>query len=238
MFCRWFLNYQYNMFFEGHFKDEVAMAQFMGFYTQIALGISLVMQLGVVGRLVARFGLHTAQISYAVMMVVAMIGTVAGLGLPAAIWARFVETELRFGLRNPINQLIVNKFSKAVRIRMRAWSIGVLIPVGTLGSAVALTGLAAVAPPIAIGAIGLVFGIGYLGVSVRMTSTFAERRRSAASMRRLAQSIPLREREPSVRQATAPDAETEDAQQGRPPRRTLNTNALRLRRKKHTSTPH
>ena len=58
-----------------------------------------------------------------------------------AIFARLVETELRFGLRNPITILITNKFSKSLRTRVRAWTMGVLNPLATLTASGMLGGL-------------------------------------------------------------------------------------------------
>lgn len=172
--CRWVLNYQYNIYFEGHFDDEVSMARFLGVYTQIGLGLSLLMQLVIVGRFVVYFGLHAAQTLYAVVLLGAMAWLPLQPSLPAALAARFAESELRFGWRNPINQLVVNKFSKTLRIRMRAWSIGVLIPVGTMVSALGLTAVARVAHPAVLGATGVGLALAYLGSSLRLATTFRE----------------------------------------------------------------
>ena len=180
VFCRWFLNYQYNVYFEGHFADEVAMAEFLGRYAQYALMISLVFQLFIVSRIVVHLGLHFAQTLYAVLLGTAFGGMLLHPSLPTAIWARFIETELRFGLRNPVNQLVINKFSKALRIRMRAWSIGFIVPVGTMGSAIGLSALAGAAAPAALAWVGLGFGGAYLLASFRMLSTFTEQPLAAA----------------------------------------------------------
>ena len=53
-----------------------------------------------------------------------------------------METELRLGLRNPLVQLITNKFAKALRVRVRAWTMGLLTPLGTGLASVALAALA------------------------------------------------------------------------------------------------
>jgi ATP/ADP translocase len=173
--CRWVLNYQYNLYFESHFDDEAAMARFLGLYTQAGLALSLVLQLLVIGRFVQRFGLHVSQIVYAVALVAGMLWLPLRPSLAAAAGARFVESELRFGWRNPINQLIVNKFSRLLRIRMRAWSIGALIPIGTMLSAGGLTMIARSHHAWLLGATGVGLSLAYFHASLRLGRTFRER---------------------------------------------------------------
>src|SRR5207302_961068 len=83
-----------------------------------------VLQLFVVNRLIARFGLRGTHIMYSVLMTGALVANLLPMTLGLAIFDRFVETELRFGLRNPIMQLITNRFSKPLRTRVRSWTRG------------------------------------------------------------------------------------------------------------------
>lgn len=130
--CRWFLAFQYTSTFETQFVDDVALAGFMGRYTQVALSLSLVLQLFVVNRLVKRFGISGTYGLYSGLVAGGLFANVFSSGLGIAVACRFIETELRFGLRNPVNQMMVNRFSKPMRIVVRGWSLGWLIPVGTL----------------------------------------------------------------------------------------------------------
>jgi len=141
MLCRWVLNFQYSSFFAGYFADEVAMARFFGLYTQWALLVSLSVQLVVVNRLVARVGLKGTHGLYSVLIVLCVGVNLLPMTFAMAVFARLVETELRFGLRNPIMQLITNKFAKDLRVRVRAWTMGLLNPLATLASSFLLGGL-------------------------------------------------------------------------------------------------
>lgn len=179
MVCRWILNFQYSTFFEGHFSSDVAMAEFLGLYTQAALVISLVFQLFVVNRLVLFVGLKGAQMTYAALLAAGLLFNSVGMTLGTAVFSRFVETELRFGLRNPLNQLIINKFSKGLRVRIRAFSIGLLIPVSTLLTSALLTGLVSFSLTPLIAGVGGIFGLGYLFGSARLNATYDEERRGA-----------------------------------------------------------
>lgn len=172
--CRWLLNYQYNAYFETHFATDVEMAAFLGRYTQIALAGSLLFQLVIVNRLVARFGIRGTQMIYACLVALGFGLNLASMTFGRAVFSRVLETELRFGLRNPVMQLITNKFSKAMRIRVRAWSLGALIPIATLGTSAVLgvmtTGLAGW-----VAWVGAASGAGYLASSWKLTSSFRER---------------------------------------------------------------
>jgi ATP/ADP translocase len=139
--CRTFLNFRYSQFFEGAFADDVAMAAFLGRYTQWALLGSLLLQLLIINRWINRVGLAGAHLTYAVLLCAAALLGGLEMTLASAVFARLVEGELRYSLRNPVAQLIVNQFSKAMRIRARAWSLGLLIPLSTCAASIMLAGL-------------------------------------------------------------------------------------------------
>jgi len=171
--CRWFLAYQYTAFFEVHFDNDVELAGFLGRYTQFALGISLFLQLFVVNRMVGRLGVATTHTLYSVLVMGGLLGNVLITGLPIAVASRFLESELRFGLRNPVNQMMVNRFTKKMRIVVRGWSLGWLIPTGTL-IASAMIGLLAQIGPIAIAAVGLLLGIAFVVSAIGVGKAYDE----------------------------------------------------------------
>jgi len=162
--CRWVLNYQYSTFFGTHFANAVELAEFLGRYTQIALIVSLVLQTVVVGRLVAWLGLRGVHLAYSLLVVGGVSMNLCEMTLVMAVFARLVETELRFGLRNPITILITNKFSKALRTRVRAWTMGAVTPVATLATSGMLRGVATLWIPWVGAAIGLLYLASALGL--------------------------------------------------------------------------
>jgi len=159
--CRWFLAYQYTSSFEVHFDSDIELASFLGHYTQYALGISLFLQLFVVNRMVGRLGVSTTHTIYSILVMGGLLGNLLVTGLPIAVASRFLESELRFGLRNPVNQMMVNQFTKKMRIVVRGWSLGWLIPTGTLIASAMIAGLAQIGP-LAIAAVGLLLGIAFV----------------------------------------------------------------------------
>ena len=110
--CRWILNFQYSSFFNHYFAKEQELAEFLGEYTQVSLAISLLVQLFLVNRLIAWLGLKGTHLLYGFLLLGGMAACLGEMTFSLAVFARFVESELRFGLRNPIMMLITNKFSK------------------------------------------------------------------------------------------------------------------------------
>lgn len=168
--CRAGLVLQYNRCLERHFASDAALAQFWGRYAQIALTVSLLFQLFVMGRLVARIGLRGAQMSYAALVVVAAAGGLGGMRPAAAVLARFVETELRFGLRNPLSQMIVCLFPRTIRTQARAWSRGVVIPAATIVAGLGLHFVVRAGVPWTIVLATLIAAAGYFAASLGLTA--------------------------------------------------------------------
>ncbi len=166
--CRWFLAYQYTSTFESHFDSDVELAGFIGRYTQFALLISLVLQLFIVGRLVQWIGVSSTHLLYSLLVLGGLAGNAFVAGLPVAIVSRFLESELRFGLRNPVNQMMVNRFAKRTRIVVRGWSLGWLIPVGTLITSGVIAALSQFGGPAAIAIVGLPLGTAFVYAANRV----------------------------------------------------------------------
>lgn len=170
--CRWFLAYQYTAYFEQHFENEEDLARFLGRYTQVALGVSLLLQLFLVNRLVRWMGVPMAYLSYCFCLFAGLLGNLLGVGLPLAVASRFVETEFRFGFRNPVNQMVINRFPRQTRIVVRAWSLGWLIPVGTLLTSGVIGGLLRWGNPHALSLCGVVLGVGLLFGGFRLGQAY------------------------------------------------------------------
>ena len=168
MVIRWFLNYQYTRFFEGHFDTSSDLTEFLGRYTQWALLLSLVLQLLVVSRLVAWLGLGKTYLLFAAVVGLSALIGMTPMTLGLAMLYRFVETELRFGVRNPLMQLMSNQFAKPLRIRVRAWTMGFLTPIATMLSSMALGLLMMTGTSAWIAAIGGVVGLVHFFSAVKM----------------------------------------------------------------------
>lgn len=172
--CRWFLAFQYTSAFEQHFNSEAEFAAFLGYYTQVALLISFMLQLFVVNRLVGRLGVPGTHLLYCTSVFASLSGFLFGNAFPLAIASRFVENELRFGIRNPVNQMMINRFTKRQRIVMRGWSLGWLIPVGTLAASGFLSILSALGGTRSVAVGGAVIGAALVLTAYRLRRTYSE----------------------------------------------------------------
>ncbi len=175
-FCRTGLTLQCGRAFEREFAGDAELAGFLGRYSQIALAVSLPFQLFVVSRLVARIGLRGAQLTYALLVAAAALGGWGEMSLAAAVFARFVESELRYGLRNPLAQMTVNLFPKTLRTRARAWSLGVLIPLATLVAALVFSRLVGAQLFTALAIVTLAAAVAYVLATLALGTTIAEPR--------------------------------------------------------------
>lgn len=172
--CRSLLAFQYTAGFEQAFESERELTIFLGYYAQIGLGLALVIQLVVVSRMVGLLGVKGSQLVYAALVVLAAVGGLFTDGLVLAVLARFVESELRFSLRNPISQMIVNEFPKTVRIRARSWTLGTLIPLGGGVAALVMGTLVATGATSWIPWLGLGMAVAYGVASLQLARHFQE----------------------------------------------------------------
>ena len=154
--CRWVLNYQYSHYFQAHFANENQLAELMGWYTAIALSVALIIQLTLVNRMVRYLGLSLTHAVYSLVLLFTMGLNVFPMSLNGALFSRFVETELRNGLRNPIMMLMTNTFERSMRPQARAWLMGVIIPIATILSSLLLQG------GYSVSYLGLTMGLGYV----------------------------------------------------------------------------
>jgi hypothetical protein len=191
-FCRSGLTLQCSLCFEKEFAGDAGLAQFLGRYSQIALAASLLLQLGVVGRLVAWLGLRGAQLVYAAMIAAAALSGWGEMTLAAAVFARFVEGELRYGLRNPLAQMTVNRFPKPIRTQVRAWSLGFLIPAATLAASLGLELLMRYGSLRGVAILTIAASLAYLAASVGLGSSVQRQERSSPVRKSILRQVAVR----------------------------------------------
>jgi hypothetical protein len=124
--------------FEVSFANEQALASFIGRYTLFATSIAILIQFLLASRMIAKIGLSGTHMLYNIMLVFGFLSQFMVPGVGSAVFARFVETELRFAIRNPVNQLMTNLFSRDLRIVSRAITIGAVNPIAALMASFAL----------------------------------------------------------------------------------------------------
>ncbi|MCA9788229.1 MAG: hypothetical protein KC462_00575, partial [Cyanobacteria bacterium HKST-UBA05] len=160
--CRWFVNYQYNHVFDAEFATTQAFGQNLSWITSGGLVLSLLLQVGGVTRLVKRFSLGPCFWAYHLVMMVMMAWLWLSPSLLIGVASRFFGNEIRLGFRNPLSLLITNQYPRQIRPKARTFSLGMVIPLGTLLASwilVMLTEMPVQNPMGLIGAVACGFGV-------------------------------------------------------------------------------
>ncbi|MEW5820036.1 MAG: MFS transporter [Cyanobacteriota bacterium] len=135
---RTFLFFEYNNYFEVNFKNEADISRFLSYYMIVSLVITMLIQLFALNRIINIIGLKGTYVIYNGLLMVVMLGNVYFMNVYTLILSRFFETEFRYSFRNNIVMLITNKFNKRLRARVRAFTMGVLIPLSTVAGSIGI----------------------------------------------------------------------------------------------------
>jgi hypothetical protein len=123
---------------EAHY-DEAALARVFGVYFALANLLGLVLQLGLVGRVLRAGGLPWLNTGWSALYVSAQVLLALGPAVvPVALGARLVESELRNTARTPVANLLYEGLPPERRAGARTWVIGVAIPLASLAAGAAL----------------------------------------------------------------------------------------------------
>ncbi len=134
--------------------SEARLASVLGLYFAVAGGVALVLQLGVVGRVLSADGLPLLNLGWAAVYLGAQLLLALGPATVAiALGARLVESELRNAVRTPVANLLYDAMPPGKRAHARTLVIGVTIPLVSLAGGLALG--ATGAPPIALAVVGI-----------------------------------------------------------------------------------
>lgn len=133
---------------------EARLTSVLGVYFAVAGCVALLLQLGVVGRVLAADGLPFLNLGWAVAYLGAQLLLALGPATVAiALGARLVESELRNAVRTPVANLLYDAMPPERRAPARTLVIGVTIPLVSLAGGLALG--ATGAPPVALAAVGI-----------------------------------------------------------------------------------
>lgn len=170
------LRFQQQTVLESH--REQALAGMLGLYAAAANVVGVVLQLGLVGRLLARLGLTRANLLYAGATVLAQLSLAGAAAVPAALGARFVDGELKDAIKTPLSSLFYEAFPRGERAHARAAILSAVSPAANLVGAAALATLGALHSPIASTAAGGAVCVAFV------LSTLLQNRRYEAAIRR------------------------------------------------------
>lgn len=149
---------------EAHF-DEASLSRVLGLYFTVANFIALVLQLGFVGRALARGALPSLNLAWGIAYLGAQLALALGNpGVGIALGARAVESELRNAVRTPIANLLYEVMAPARQARARTLVIGVAIPLAALAGGLLLAAVAS--HPHALSALGIAGALLLVGATL------------------------------------------------------------------------
>ncbi len=137
---------------------EARLASVLGIYFVVAGAVALLLQLGVVGRVLSADGLPWLNLGWAAAYLGAQALLAFGPATVAiALGARMVESELRNAIRTPVANLLYDAMPPERRAPARTLVIGVTIPLVSLAGGLALG--ATGAAPTTLAVVGVVAAV-------------------------------------------------------------------------------
>lgn len=158
--------------------DEVALAGLLGGYTLVANLVGVALQLVVTARVLSRFGVTATNLVYPVAVAAGQAVVVATGGVGAALFARFVDSELKHAVKTPVSPLFYEAFRPAERGAARALVLGVVSPAAQVLASVTLG--AAVGAELG----GVVSWMGVAGAAAYVVASVLQNRGYAHAIRR------------------------------------------------------
>jgi hypothetical protein len=132
------LSYAINRIYTEHFATEASLTAFLGLLSAVTAAAALLMQLLLAGRLLQRFGLKTVNLIFPITHLLSFGALFAQFALPAALLASFSRDSVMPALRGPTRNLFFNVLPDYMQGRVRALSLGLVLPAGLVLSGAGL----------------------------------------------------------------------------------------------------
>jgi len=169
------INVQANYVFSRTYRSADELGSLFGVLTGIANAIALPFQLFLLTRIVNRLGVGWTNLSYPVLTVTSYGLLTFFPFLPLAILGLFVRTAFRWGINNPVDNMLYNAVSRTVKGRARAFVNAMLVPLATfLAGAMLLPIPRGGSLPTYLFVLGGVVGLVYLIVAWRTRAAYRQ----------------------------------------------------------------
>lgn len=98
-----------------------ALGSFFGGVYLLLNALSLVVQVGLVGWLLGRLGVHRALVILPAFLILGSVGFVAGGGMLAALWLKSADGAFRYSLHRTASELLYLPLPDTIRARAKAF---------------------------------------------------------------------------------------------------------------------
>lgn len=132
------LRFLYGHELESAFTGPESLTRFIGAYTMIASALGLSLQLFATPRLLRVMGVGKLNLAYAAAVFASLLGLAAAPGVVAATAARFTDLELKGAIKTPLSAMFYDALGFDQRADARAIVLGIVSPLASMGSSLAL----------------------------------------------------------------------------------------------------
>ena len=126
------LHFITNQIYNNHFTEEAELTAFFGILTAATGFISILIQVLLTNRAIKQFGIQKLNIAFPVSITISFFALIIALKLPAALLGSFVKDSLNPALNTPVRNLILTVLPKNLQGRIRAVSIGIILPLALI----------------------------------------------------------------------------------------------------------
>ncbi|MDH5546074.1 MAG: MFS transporter [Gammaproteobacteria bacterium] len=167
------LTYTGNKIFTEAFALESELAAFLGLLLAVNAALALVLQLVASNRVMRRFGVQKVNLIFPFALCISYLGLLGWFVLPMAAFAYFARDVIMPVFRNPVQSIFYTAFPRQVQGRIRAVSVGLILPFALIASGLVLYGLQSLQWDIGLVIAGLVFSLGFLISNYKMNRAYA-----------------------------------------------------------------
>jgi HEAT repeat protein len=169
------LNFQFDYVFSQNYQSADDLTGLFGLLKGLANALALPFQLFLLTRIVNQVGVGWSNLIYPLLCAASFgtLGFFPFFGL--AVLGLFTNTAFRWGIRNPVDNMLYNAVPRVVKGRARAFVNAVLVPVATFLAGTALIFVPSGEPlPWYLFALGSLVGLVYLFTAWRVRSAYSE----------------------------------------------------------------
>lgn len=160
------LRYTYGAGFEEAFPDPDDLARFVGTYTIAASLVGVALQVLAMPSLLARLGVGTMNVAYSVATSLTFVASALAPGLWTSAAARFTDQDLKSAIKTPLSAMFYEAMGQKRRADGRAIILGIVSPVSSFVSSLALVAVAVTSvPPVWVASTGIGLSLVFIVLS-------------------------------------------------------------------------
>jgi len=132
------LHFITNQIYNDYFTNEKHLTAFFGALTAVTGLLGILIQVFITNRAIKKIGLQKLNLAFPTALTLSFLSLLLVMKLPAALFGSFIKDSLNPALNSPVRNLIFTIFPKNIQGRIRAVSIGILLPLALISCSLIL----------------------------------------------------------------------------------------------------